>query len=103
MRRPDIPSASAAASRWRLVETGPRPGAWNMACDAALLAAAELPGFRPTLRLFAWDPPAVSLGHHQAGLTADEVALLRSRGVDWVRRPPGGGGGLHCGAQPVLT
>jgi lipoate-protein ligase A len=103
MRRPDIPSASAAASRWRLVETGPRPGAWNMACDAALLAAAELPGFRPTLRLFAWDPPAVSLGHHQAGLTADEVALLRSRGVDWVRRPTGGRAVFHGGPDRELT
>lgn len=103
MSGPDIPSASAAAERWRLLETGPRPGAWNMACDAALLAAAELPGFCPTLRLFAWDPPAVSLGHHQADLTADEVALLQARGVDWVRRPTGGRAVFHGGPDRELT
>jgi lipoyl(octanoyl) transferase len=96
-------SSLASAPSWRLVETGPRPGAWNMACDAALLAAAELPGFRPTIRLFAWDPPAVSLGHHQADLAADEIALLRARGVDWVRRPTGGRAVFHGGSDGELT
>ena len=96
-------SSPASASPWRLLETGPRPGAWNMACDAALLEAAELPGFRPTIRLFAWDPPAVSLGHHQPDLTADEVTLLRARGVDWVRRPTGGRAVLHAGPDRELT
>ena len=103
MTAPNLISAASASVRWRLLETGPRPGAWNMACDAALLAAAELPGFRPTLRLFAWNPPAVSLGHHQADLTADEVAHLRARGVEWVRRPTGGRAVFHGGPDRELT
>lgn len=96
-------SSPTPPSSWRLLETGPRPGAWNMACDAALLTAAELPGFRPTIRLFAWDPPAVSLGRHQADLTDQEVALLRARGVDWVRRPTGGRAVFHGGPDRELT
>jgi lipoate-protein ligase A len=95
--------AVAASSCWRLLETGPRPGTWNMACDSVLLAAATLPGFPPTLRLFAWDPPAVSLGHHQADITAEELALLRDRGVEWVRRPTGGRAVFHGGPDRELT
>jgi lipoate-protein ligase A len=90
-------------SRWRLLETGVRPGVWNMACDSALLAAAELPDFLPTLRFFGWDPPAVSLGHHQPDLTADEIALLQARGVEWVRRPTGGRAVYHGGSDEELT
>lgn len=95
--------SSAPSSSWRLLETGPRRGAWNMACDATLLAVADLPGFRPTLRFFAWDPPAVSIGHHQADLTDHEIALLRARGVDWVRRPTGGRAVFHGGPDRELT
>jgi lipoate-protein ligase A len=74
-----------------------------MACDSALLAAAAFRGFPPTLRFFAWDPPAVSLGHHQPDLTAEEAALLRARGVEWVRRPTGGRAVLHGGPDRELT
>jgi lipoyl(octanoyl) transferase len=90
-------------TRWRLLETGSRPGAWNMACDAALLAAAELPDFPPTLRLFGWDPPAVSLGHHQPDLSAGEMALLQAHGVEWVRRPTGGRAVYHGPRHEELT
>lgn len=90
-------------TRWRLLETGARAGAWNMACDDALLAAADGDGFVPTLRLYAWDPPAVSLGHHQPDPSAAEAALLRARGVDWVRRPTGGRAVYHAGPDAELT
>jgi lipoate-protein ligase A len=94
---------AAASPRWRLLETGARTAAWNMACDSALLDAAGDSDFPPTLRLFEWDPPAVSLGHHQADLTAEEAALLRDRGVDWVRRPTGGRAVFHGGPERELT
>lgn len=90
-------------SLWRLLQTGARSGAWNMACDAALLAAAEIPGFRPTLRFFSWDPPTVSLGHHQTDLSADDIAFLEARGVGWVRRPTGGRAVFHGGPERELT
>ena len=103
MTAPDTSATAGARSRWRLLETGPRSGAWNMACDSALLAAAELPGFPPTLRLFAWDPPAVSLGHHQPDPTVDEIDQLRARGVERVRRPTGGRAVFHGGPDRELT
>ena len=79
---------------WRLIHTDPAPGAWNMAVDALLLAAAE-GGADPALRLYAWEPPAVSLGRFQrpdAGIRWEEV---RRRGWGAVRRPTGGRAVLH--------
>jgi lipoate-protein ligase A len=90
-------------TRWRLLETGARPGAWNMACDAALFAAAERDGMAPTLRFFGWDPPAVSLGYNQRDPSATEAAVLRARQVDWVRRPTGGRAVYHAGPGGELT
>lgn len=90
-------------TRWRLLETGARPGEWNMACDAALLASAERAGSPPTLRLYGWDPPAVSLGHHQADPAPDEAARLRARAVDCVRRPTGGRAVYHGRSDEELT
>jgi len=84
---------------WRLLETGARPGRWNMACDAALLEGAA----SPTLRLYAWDPPAVSLGHHQPAPSPGELARLASLGLDWVRRPTGGRAVFHGGPDDELT
>ena len=90
-------------TRWRLLETGARPGDWNMACDAALLASAESVGSPPTLRFYGWDPPAVSLGHHQADPAPAEAARLRAREVDWVRRPTGGRAVYHGLRDEELT
>lgn len=75
---------------WRLLETGPRPGAWNMACDEAVLEAVGQRASPPTVRFYAWDPPAVSLGRHQPGPDVRARAVLGELGVDWVRRPTGG-------------
>jgi len=68
-----------------------------MAVDEAMLDACARgePGF-PCLRLYAWDPPAVSLGHHQeAGCAVDGAALAR-QGIDLVRRLTGGRAVLHA-------
>ncbi|HYO46787.1 MAG TPA: hypothetical protein VEY33_08885 [Gemmatimonadota bacterium] len=90
-------------TRWRLLETGARQGGWNMACDAALHASADAADASPTLRFYGWDPPAVSLGHHQPDPTPDEVARLRALEVDWVRRPTGGRAVYHGGSEEELT
>ncbi|MGH7567040.1 MAG: lipoate--protein ligase family protein [Gemmatimonadota bacterium] len=90
-------------TRWRLLETGARPGDWNMACDAALLASAEASCSVPTLRFYGWNPPAVSLGHHQADPAPAEAARLRAREVDWVRRPTGGRAVYHGPPDEELT
>jgi lipoate-protein ligase A len=81
---------------WRLIITPAAPGAWNMAVDEAILERAQAgPGeSRPTLRLYAWDPACLSLGHAQPIADVD-CARLEARGWDVVRRPTGGRAILH--------
>ncbi len=80
---------------WRLLyEPSPHSGAWNMAVDEAILrsiAAGEAP---PTLRLYAWAPPAMTLGRGQPLADADQAAL-QAAGYGLVRRPTGGRAVLH--------
>jgi len=68
-----------------------------MAVDEALLAsyASSSPPDGPTLRLYGWHPPALSLGRSQSASTACDPAYLRSQTIDLVRRPTGGGAVLH--------
>jgi lipoate-protein ligase A len=82
---------------WRLLIDGPRCGAWNMALDEALLAARARgdPAAPPTLRLYAWSPPALSLGRHQPATASHDPRFLQRAGIDLVRRPTGGRAVLH--------
>lgn len=79
---------------WRLIITPPARGAWNMAVDEAILEAIGKELVPPTLRLYAWDPPCLSLGYAQSIAEVDLVALF-SNGWDLVRRPTGGRAILH--------
>ncbi|MBI3962820.1 MAG: threonylcarbamoyl-AMP synthase [Deinococcus sp.] len=75
----------------RIIIDLPASGLWNMAVDQALLEQAAV----PTLRLYQWAPPAVSVGRshwpppHQLFLRAEQ------RGYHLVRRLTGGGTILH--------
>jgi lipoate-protein ligase A len=89
---------------WRLVddvdaasERG-SDAAGNMAADEALLDDVAAGG-APTLRLYRWAPPALSLGRFQPDADVDTDACARL-GVEVVRRPTGGQGLLH---GPDLT
>jgi lipoate-protein ligase A len=79
---------------WRLLTTPPARGAWNMAVDEAILEHAGRGEVLPTLRLFAWDPPCLSLGHAQPFADVD-ITRLESHGWDVVRRMTGGRAILH--------
>jgi lipoate-protein ligase A len=81
-------------SSWRLLKTPPTNGSWNMAVDEALLEAVGQDNSPPTLRLFAWEPPCLSIGYAQSIHVVDE-GRLRSNGWDLVRRSTGGGAILH--------
>jgi len=48
---------------WRLLVTEPTDGATNMAIDEALWRSRQAGASAPTLRVFAWAPPTVSLGY----------------------------------------
>ena len=56
------------------------------------VAAGEQP---PTLRLYGWRPPGLSLGYFQPLDAGIDVAECRRRGYDLVRRPTGGRAILH--------
>jgi len=81
-------------SIWRLIKTTPAPGAWNMALDEAMLQFAAEGKSPPTLRLYAWEPPCLSLGYAQPIKDVDFQNLIEN---DWelVRRPTGGRAILH--------
>jgi lipoate-protein ligase A len=81
-------------SHWRLIKTSPAPGAWNMAVDEAILEAVGKGEAPATLRLYAWEPPCLSLGVAQPVADADPGAIEAYR---WglVRRPTGGRAILH--------
>lgn len=80
----------------RLLLTPPADGAWNMALDEALLEGHRLGLSPPTLRLYGWVRPTLSVGRAQKldGLGLDACV---SAGVDVVRRPTGGRAVLHAG------
>lgn len=79
---------------WRLLLTPPARGAWNMAVDEAILESIHRGDSLPTLRLYAWTPACLSLGHAQPYADVD-VAHLRERGWEVVRRITGGRAILH--------
>ena len=79
---------------WRLLITPPAHGAWNMAVDEAILEHIGRGESIPTLRLYAWDPPCLSLGHAQP-FSDVNVKRLKQRGWEVVRRATGGRAILH--------
>ena len=87
-------TATFPKTTWRLILSNPQPGAINMAVDSAILAGVEREESPPTLRLYSWDPPCLSLGYSQP---ISDVATdrLEERGWDLVRRPTGGRAILH--------
>ena len=80
--------------QWRLFLDGNLPGATNMARDVAILEAVSAGESPPTLRLYGWDPPCLTIGKHQ-GLDAVDLDFCRAEGIDVVRRPTGGRALLH--------
>jgi lipoate-protein ligase A len=85
---------------WRLIITpagrGAR-GAWNMAVDEAILEGVQAgrgAASLPTLRLYAWEPACLSLGHAQPFADVDSPRL-KERGWEVVRRATGGRAILH--------
>ena len=84
-----------STEKWRLIQTAPASGAWNMAVDEAILEAVIADSSPATLRLYSWNPACLSLGYAQPVSDVDRVAL-KERNIDLVRRPTGGRAILHC-------
>jgi lipoate-protein ligase A len=83
------------AVAWRFVDSGAASGSLNMATDRAIMeshAAGQAPA---TLRVYRWEPPAVSLGYHQRLAGSVSVDACLRLGIDICRRPTGGRAILH--------
>ncbi len=80
--------------RWTFIDTGFHPGAFNMEFDEMLAARAASDPETAALRVYGWNPDAISIGVHQSEDDFDAAALKRE-GIDLVRRPTGGRAILH--------
>jgi len=68
-----------------------------MAADEAILEGVDRGSSPPTLRVYAWEPPTVSIGHSQKASVELDLEACRRRGFGVVRRPTGGRAVLHAG------
>ncbi len=94
-RKARRPEPQKTETIWRWLVTERLPARQNMAIDEAVLEAVAEGAVPPTLRLYSWTPPAVSIGYFQTlDAVVDRVACERE-GVDIVRRMTGGGAVLH--------
>jgi lipoate-protein ligase A len=78
----------------RIIKDGRRNAAFNMSADRYLLARAA-DRDNACLRLYSWDPPAVSLGRMQHPDAIVDMMALEKNGVGCVVRPTGGRAVLH--------
>lgn len=79
---------------WRFIPYSEYDGDLNMAVDEMLLEANLAGTAQPTLRLYGFKPPAVSIGLSQR-LDKETLDRLAKSGIDVVRRPTGGRAVLH--------
>jgi lipoate-protein ligase A len=80
---------------WRFIGVEERSGVYNMQRDEQLARALLNGRGVPTLRLYRWQPWAISLGFNQ-DMRHIDIARARLDGIDVVRRPTGGRAVLHA-------
>ena len=76
---------------WRLIIDGAREPEVNMAIDEAIMVRMAEAPTAPTLRIYRWLGPCISIGKFQC----HDGALLSRNSIPIVRRPTGGGSVFH--------
>lgn len=84
---------------WRLLDTGPRNAAENMALDDAILEARARGLVPNTLRFLQFSPAAALVGYHQAVEQEVRLDYCHSHAIDVNRRLTGGGAILFDPSQ----
>ena len=79
----------------RLVKLETHNAFMNMAIDEAILTARTIDKAPNTLRLYCWNPAAVSIGKNQEAENEVHLESCRKLGVNVVRRISGGGTVFH--------
>ncbi|MFW9769408.1 MAG: biotin/lipoate A/B protein ligase family protein [Candidatus Thorarchaeota archaeon] len=67
----------------------------NMAVDEAIMLSMKEGKSPPTLRLYRWNPSAVSIGTFQSMSDEVDVEFCEKNGIDAIRRITGGGAVFH--------
>ncbi len=80
-------------TQWRIIIDGDNPASFNMAADDFLFEQAQSGAGIPTLRLYGWECPSITIGYHQRLERAVDIASLL--GTPVVRRVTGGRALLH--------
>lgn len=82
------------AKEWRLIPFGAYSPSLNMAIDEAIFQLMVGNKVPPTLRLYTWNPPALSIGYFQ-DTKSPLIKRYVEKGYPLVRRPTGGLAVLH--------
>lgn len=94
-------------SEWRLLDTGVRTAAENMALDEVLLIARSEGAIPDTLRFLQFDPPCVLVGYHQVVEQEVRLEFCDRHGIEINRRLTGGGAlywdSLQLGWEIITT
>jgi len=77
------------------IYTGASDAFFNMALDEAILQSCQSGQAIPTLRLYLWKPPGVSIGYFQSLEKAVDFNKCKEEDIDVVRRITGGRAVLH--------
>jgi lipoate-protein ligase A len=66
-----------------------------MAIDESVMVHVGQDSSPPTIRLYGWSPPAVSIGYFQGLEEEVDIENCRNLGIDYLRRITGGGAVFH--------
>lgn len=77
--------------KWRFIQTGFDDLYTNMAIDEAMLIEHCKGATPPTLRIYRWKPPAISIGYFQEPKQELNINRCNEQGINFVRRITGGG------------
>jgi lipoate-protein ligase A len=79
----------------RFILTGASDAFFNMALDESILLSCQSGQSLPTLRLYLWKPPGVSIGYFQSLEKTVDLNKCKENKLDAVRRITGGRAVLH--------
>ena len=91
-----MPADAPIAGAFRSLLDAPAPGAINMARDAAVLEQVAAGTVPPTIRIYRWSQPTVTIGYGQRPADVVNLAACAADSVPIIRRMSGGGAVLHA-------
>lgn len=80
---------------WRIIIDPPRGAAENMAIDEAILRSCADGSSPPTIRIYSWQRPSISLGCLQPITDKLDLDYCQTEGIEVVRRITGGRAVIH--------